>query len=233
MSEQTTRVIAVMNQQADTGKTRLTAGLGQALADSQHSVLLVDMATQGDLSTLLPPAARGIGDVMQGTDWSDATTTVTEHLSFVGYQGLSEFELGARDVKAAYALKKSLQATTARDFVLIDTAARKGLLSMNVLLAVDEIVIPVSGSARSIEGLQSLIPALQRIEKQRDRRLRIWLCLVNSQGDASSDQMLQLTLENFFPERLLRTTIPADESGQTSAYTALAEDLTNGVTFHG
>lgn len=233
MSELNSRVIAVMNQQPETGKTRLAAGLGQALADADKSVLLIDMATQGDLSTLMPPAEQGIGDVLQGGDWSDAVMAVSTSLSFAGYQGLSEFELGARDVKAAYALKRRLQDKNPTDFVVIDTASRKGLLSMNVLLTVDEIIIPVSGSARSIEGVQSLMPALQRIEKQRESPLRIWLCLVNCADDAASHQMLQLTLANYFPERLLRSPIPADENTQADAYAALADDLTNGVTFHG
>lgn len=233
MSEQNTRIIAVMNQQPQTGKTRLTAGLGQALAETGQSVLLIDMATQGDLSAQLSPADEGIGHVLQGGDWGKAIASQGEQLSFVGYQGLSEFELSTRDVKAAYALKKRLQDAPPTDFVLIDTASRKGLLSMNVLLAADEIVIPVSSSSRAVEGIQTLIPTLQRIEKQRDSRLRIWLSLVDCADDEAMVQMVQLTMESFFPERLLNTTVPADESRQAPAYAALADDLINGVTFHG
>lgn len=233
MSEHDTRIIAVMNQQPQTGKTRLTAGLGQALAQAGQSVLLIDMATQGDLSSLMKPADEGIGHVLQGGEWSKVIVSNAENLSFVSYQGLSEFELSTRDVKAAYALKKRLQDAPTSDFVLIDTASRKGLLSMNILLAADEIVIPVSGSSRAIEGIQTLIPTLQRIEKQRDSRLRIWLSLVESTDDEARIQMVQLTLENFFPERLLNTTVPADESKQAPAYAELANDLINGVTFHG
>lgn len=233
MNEQQTRVIAVMNQQPQTGKTRLTAGLGQALANAGHSVLLIDMATQGDLSTLFASADKGIGHVLQGEDWSEAMTHHDEQLAFVGYQGLSEFELSARDVKAAYVLKKNIQQLAPVDFVLIDTASRKGLLSMNVLLAVDEIIIPASSSSRVIEGLQTLIPTIQRIDKQRDSRLKIWLAMVDCPDDAALIQMVQLTLENFFPERLLRTTVPASENDQTPAYAELAKDLINGETFHG
>lgn len=232
MSGHSTRIIAVMNQQPHTGKTRLIAGLGHALAETGQSVLVIDMATQGDLSSLLHPVDKGIGHVLQGSDWSQAIALNGENLSFVGYQGLSEFELSTRDVKAAYALKKRLQDAPITDFVLIDTASRKGLLSMNILLAADEIIIPVSASSRAIKGIQTLIPTLQRIEKQRNSRLRVWLSLLGNTDNEARIQMVQLTLENFFPERLLSTAIPTDESRQQPAYAALADDLINGVTFH-
>jgi chromosome partitioning protein len=157
------RRIALMNQKGGVGKTTTCVNLGAALARRGLRVLLVDMDPQANLTVhmdIKPDALeRSIYDVLTGrasiADVVRPTSTlgmdlVPASLDLAG----AEMELVSA-VGREQILKEALDRWLAPadgvepcDFVLVDCPPSLGLLAVNALVAVHEIVVPLQGMAR-------------------------------------------------------------------------------------
>jgi chromosome partitioning protein len=173
-----------MNQKGGVGKTTTALNLAHALALAGRNVAAIDMDPQGQLGAGLGVMVNGHGGVdevlLTQSPLQAAFRPVREHLK-VAPAGprLSEFEFVSEGgARRGWRLREALRRDLGdEDIVLIDAPPSSGLLAMNVLLAVDEVLIPVTGEYLALHGVSRFMRIVQHIDTSLKRQTKLWIAL--------------------------------------------------------
>jgi chromosome partitioning protein len=221
---QNPRVLTVANQKGGVGKTTSSVNLAASLALGGLNVLVIDLDPQGNASTALAvdhqEDAIGTYDVLV----EDAQIAETMVLA-PGYESLwclpASLDLAGADIELItgfaenerpFLLKNAIKAlltTRDLDYIFVDCPPSLGMLTINALAAVSEVLIPIQCEFYALEGVQQL---LRTIEFARDRLnpelavSTILLTMYNSRTSLSV-QVAQ-EVRGFFGELVLETVIP-------------------------
>lgn len=167
--------IAIANQKGGVGKTTTAINLATALAASGWRCVLVDLDPQGNASTGLglkqAERVHSSYDLLLGdASLKDAAiSTMIPNLDIVpatvDLSGaeieLVEYEDRTGRLKAAFDKSDSHW-----DICLIDCPPSLGLLTINSLVAVDSILVPLQCEFFALEGLSQLLQTVERIQKR-------------------------------------------------------------------
>lgn len=180
------RSIAILNQKGGVGKTTTAVNLSAALAAAGERVCLIDLDPQAHASLHLGLApgepVRSIYDVLTGeTTLADARRQVSENLWIVGSHidlAAAEVELvgvPGREVVLRDKLLDDAQApgSPAFDFLLIDCPPSLGILTLNALSAVDEVLLPLQPHFLALHGLSKLLQTIDLVARRLNNRLRL------------------------------------------------------------
>lgn len=208
--------ISVLNQKGGVGKTTTAINLGAYLAKMGKTVLLVDMDPQGN-------ATSGMGLDKQRLD-----VTMYEVLfGEVGIQsailethvvGMSilptNAKLAAAEVDLAtedrreFKLKEALS-NLAYDYIIIDNPPALGLLTINALVAAQEVLIPVQAEYYALEGLGQLLDVIQRVRGGLNPNLEIMGVVVTMFDSRTTlSEQVATELEKHFGDKVLEAVIP-------------------------
>ena len=168
--------IAVMNQKGGTGKTTSAINLAGELVRRGKKVLIVDMDTQGNATSNLSlteiPAAT-LTDVIVSKTATLADTvchTTTENLDLIrggsllapALATMQEMPFG-RDTTLRRLLP---QIPDTYDFVFFDCSpSLESLFNINVLVAVQYVLIPIKVDKNSIEGYDVMLETIQSVRE--------------------------------------------------------------------
>jgi chromosome partitioning protein len=178
------RRLAILNQKGGVGKTTTAANLGAALALRGRRVLLVDLDPQGNLTDHLGVEAGDdaltVYDVLtEGAALADAAVaTGTEGLHLVpSHEDLAgvELELASqpgRESRLRRALDRIAE-RTAYDYVLVDCPPSLGLLSLNAMVAVDEIFVALQTEYFALRGMTQLQRIVEEVRAEIHPGVRI------------------------------------------------------------
>lgn len=234
-------LIGVVNQKGGVGKTTTSVNLGAAFANEGKNVLLVDMDAQSNLSTHLGLCKKEdseeddslpqftMYDVLKGTkalkeiivNRSDSLSIAPSSL----FLSAADLELGGivgRELILRRALKDVLNDY---DVILIDCPPALGLLSLNVLAAIDKVIIPVQSEYLALHGVRQLLDTIDQVRNIYNPSLLVGgvlICLHDSRkrlARAVSD-----TVRSYFGELVFKTVIRTN--------VALAEAPANGQTIY-
>ncbi len=170
-----THVLAVANQKGGVAKTTTVIHLGVAIAELGCKVLLVDLDPQGHLaegfgivSDRLPTE---ISDVLAGTKKITEViiTNVHDRLDLAPSNiRLSDMELTLVNVRFRETkLKRAMEPVLGRyDYVLLDCPPSLGLITVNALIAADEVLIPMASEYYSMLGVSLLMKTIRTIRSE-------------------------------------------------------------------
>ena len=212
------RIISVVNQKGGVGKTTTAINLASYLAHHGKTVLLIDLDPQANASSGLgidyQNIPNGLYEVISGVySLSDIVhPTVHQGLHLVpANQNLAaaNIELVGDDNREFKLLNIIKNIQNQYDYIIIDSPPSLGILTINGLVAADEILIPVQCEYYSLEGLSQLLNTINLIKENIKPSLQILGALMTMYDDKH-----KLTSEVFdelyryFPNRIFRTVIP-------------------------
>ncbi|WP_418969317.1 ParA family protein [Alloscardovia omnicolens] len=220
---ESTRFIAVANQKGGVGKTTSSVNLAAAFAEAGLNVLVLDMDPQGNASTALGAAHESgtvsLYDVIEGrAQISEALQVCPDfdnlHVvpSTIDLSG-AELEI-ANFENRVYLLRDQLRSfmqssDTQYDYVIIDCPPSLGLLVLNSLCAVHEVIIPIQAEYYALEGLGQLLRTIQLVQKNMNRELVISAILITMYDKRTLlSQEVYEEVGAHYGNFLLKTTIP-------------------------
>ena len=212
------KIIAVVNQKGGVGKTTTAVNLAAYLANQGKFVLLVDLDPQGnataglgfrqeDLEHNLYDAlvgARGIREIVRNT-LHEGLRIIPASPNLAG----ANVEL-VNEPEREHRLYRLLQEIHhAYDYVIIDSPPSLGLLTINGLVAADEVLIPVQAEYYALEGLGQLLETIRLIQAHIKPDLKIAGALLTMYDNRNklSEEIWQ-ELYRYFPNTIFRSVIP-------------------------
>ncbi|MEJ7647512.1 MAG: ParA family protein [Nakamurella sp.] len=213
------RVFTVANQKGGVGKTTTTVNIGVALALAGLHVLVIDLDPQGNASTALG-AVRTLGtpsvyEVLLGEiEAAEAIQTcpdaprlgvIPATIDLAG----AEIELVTMVAREGR-LKKAIEAIRGEyDYVFIDCPPSLGLLTVNAMVATQEVLIPIQCEYYALEGLGQLINNISLVQQHLNPTLDVSTILLTMYDGRTklADQVAQ-EVRNHFGDKVLTTVIP-------------------------
>lgn len=170
-------VVAVINQKGGTGKTTTTISLGSALAKKWKKVLLVDLDPQGNLSYSLgiDDSGGSMADVLLGDKHLKDILVHQEGMYVAPANNLlADAELSlAASAQREQVLRAALKEQKEMDFVLIDCPPSLSVLTLNALLAADQVIIPMQMEVLSLQGLDQIVNTIDKVKSAFKKKLKI------------------------------------------------------------
>lgn len=212
------RIITVVNQKGGVGKTTTAINVAAFLSELGKFVLLVDMDPQGNATSGLgvekDKIEHGVYEALARQKrfhdivWNTAheglrVAPATANLAGANIELVDverrEFQLSdlLEEVKHAY------------DYIIIDCPPSLGLLTVNSLVAADEILIPVQAEYYALEGLGQLLETIQLIQQHVKPELEVLgavITMFDKRTKLSGDIMNELY--KYFPNGIFRSVIP-------------------------
>ena len=212
------RVISVVNQKGGVGKTTTAINLAVYLAALGKYVLLVDLDPQAN-------ATSGIGiqhnELKHGL--YEALAGLVDMRSIIQSHELDGLRIAPATNNLAganvelvtaerreYRLYDILQQVRHEyDYIIIDSPPSLGILTLNGLVAADELLIPVQAEYYALEGLGQLMNTIELIRGNLKPDLSVLgavLTMYDSRNKLSEQVMLELY--KYFPDKIFRSVIP-------------------------
>lgn len=173
------KIIAVANQKGGVGKTTTAINLGIGLANRGNKVLLVDLDPQGNATQRLGFDA----DALEITVATMLRKMISKDYAFTERYGIMEhpegislmpanIELSVLEtelISLLFGREKMLQTYLNRvrdgyDYIVIDCMPSLNLVTINALVAADEVIIPLHAQYYSVRGLEQLLQTVSSVK---------------------------------------------------------------------
>ena len=216
------RVLTVANQKGGVGKTTSAVNLAAALAMHGLKVLVIDLDPQGNASTALGVDHRSgvpsiyevllgevsLSDAAAVSDQSPNLYCVPATIDLAG----AEIELvgmEGRESRLKAALPTGAFDELNPDYVFIDCPPSLGLLTVNAMVAAEEVLIPIQCEYYALEGLSQLLRNIELVQNHLNPNLLVSTILL-TMYDGRTKLADQVTAEvrKHFGDTVLRTVIP-------------------------
>ena len=230
------RVITVANQKGGVGKTTTSVNLAVSLSRQGMKVLVIDLDPQGNASTALgaehTSGTTSSYEVLIGE--ADAADAVQAHAdnenlfcipATIDLAG-AEIELVSmvrREYRLHDAIRRGFMQDHGFDYVFIDCPPSLGLLTINAMTAVDEVLIPIQCEYYALEGVGQLLGNIGMIREHLNHNLHISAILLTMYdartrlaadvADEVRGQFGQVVLNNVIPRSVKVSEAPG--YGQT------------------
>lgn len=232
-------VISICNNKGGCSKTTTTCNLADALARKRRRVLVLDLDSQCNATSLLRPRTqplrRSFYEYLEAQlahlhDGNEPAPNIEEcvYSSESGVRLIPNVEetsaLEPDMITFAPASLRCLlpirdYGASQYDYTLIDLPPNLGSFVLASLFASDFVIVPVwASSAFAIEGLNRAVKLIERVQEQDNQHLRFLKLLI-----AGSDKRKSVARQNIDqlrsmlpPERIFKTEIPFNEPFQAA-----------------
>ncbi|MBC24244.1 MAG: chromosome partitioning protein ParA [Phycisphaerae bacterium] len=204
------RRVAMLNQKGGVGKTTSTVNLGHGLARAGYRVCLVDLDPQGHLSLHLAIET----DQLEATAYQllvdddcsieQVIVPARERLDCIPSTvdlAAAESELADHPDRNSILRHKFAPVSDRYDIILIDCPPGLGLLTLNAMCLVDEIIVPMQAHFLAMQGVGKLMETVWRVSSGVNPDLKlggILLCMHETQSIHSRNVVSEL--EAFFED---------------------------------
>ncbi len=212
------KIIAVVNQKGGVGKTTTSVNLAAYLAHFGKEVLLVDLDPQANATSGLGldhraleagiyeslVSGKPVRNIIKRT-LQDKLRVAPATLSLAG-AGVEMVSLENREFRLGMILE---DIRGDFDFIIIDGPPSLGLLTVNSLVAADEVLIPIQSEYFALEGLSQLLETISLVQGNLKPELGIMGAVITmfDKRNKLSEAVME-ELYKFFPNRIFRSVIP-------------------------
>lgn len=180
-----TITLAIANQKGGVAKTTSVASIGAALAESGHSVLLVDLDPQACLTFSLgidpEDLELSVHHVLtKGLDPTEVIVETDDGVSLMPATielARAEADLLTRTGRE-HVIRGMLEDLVAKgihyDWVLLDCPPSLGVLTVAALTAADGVLIPLQCETLSHRGVGQLLDTVHDVRRFTNRELKVW-----------------------------------------------------------
>ena len=217
------RVITVANQKGGVGKTTSTVNLAVALALHGCTVLVIDLDPQGNASTALGVEHHSgvpdvydvlidstpIADVVQEAAGIARLRCVPATIDLAGAE-IELVSVVARESRLQRAIAAYCEGPGADvDYILVDCPPSLGLLTVNAMVATDEVLIPIQCEYYALEGLGQLLRSVDMVKAHLNPALAVSTILLTMYDARTrlADQVAD-EVRSHFGDVVLSTAIP-------------------------
>jgi len=212
------KVIAVVNQKGGVGKTTTAVNLSAYLAHLGKQVLLIDVDPQAN-------ATSGLGIDLRNLEFGTYEALIGEKsfreiikrtmqsgfkiapatLALAG-AGIDLVGMDNREFRMANIIEEVKKDF---DYIIIDGPPSLGLLTVNSLVAADEVLIPIQSEYFALEGLSQLLETISLVQNNLKPELGIMGAVITmfDKRNKLSESVME-ELYKYFPNRIFRSVIP-------------------------
>jgi chromosome partitioning protein len=214
------RIITIANQKGGVGKTTTAVNLAASLSQHGCRVLVVDLDPQGNASTALDVdhhvgresvynalvEERPLSEIVTEVEGMPGLFCAPATIDLAGAE-IELVPMVARESRLARAIEQ-LDISNL-DFVLIDCPPSLGLLTVNALVAGEEVLIPIQCEYYALEGLEQLLRTVELVRGHLNDQLRISTILLTMyDGRTRLATQVADDVREHFGDVVLRTIIP-------------------------
>jgi chromosome partitioning protein len=214
------RIMTIANQKGGVGKTTTAVNLAASLTQHGSRVLVVDLDPQGNASTALDvdhhsgvPSiydvlvdGRPLADVVRPAKEMPGLYCVPATIDLAGAE-IELVPMVARELRLAKALRA--YDTSQLDYVFVDCPPSLGLLTVNALVAAEEVLLPIQCEYYALEGVQQLLNTAELVRVNFNPGLHISTVLLTMyDGRTRLAADVAEDVRAHFGASVLRTIIP-------------------------
>jgi len=212
-----TRKIAFVNEKGGSCKTTLSVNTAAYLAAKGEKVLLIDMDPQGQVGKslgfdvaaaeptifeVLTDANVAARDAVYGTEIANLDVILANKL-------LVDFPvIAAVDDDRVMKLKDKLDKLRGYDYIIVDSPPSLGLITLNIMLAVKEIIIPVSLTYLALDGCSEIDETVTNVRDTYGKKdLKITLVVPTLYRRTNLADAILAKLRDFYADRVAKTVV--------------------------
>jgi chromosome partitioning protein len=212
-----TRKIAFVNEKGGSCKTTLSVNIAAYLARQGRKVCLVDLDPQGqvgkslgfDVAAMSPTVFEMLTDPNVSARDAVFSSNLDNLDVIVANKALVDFAVvAAADDDRVMKLKIKLDRLRGYDYIIIDSPPSLGLTTLNIMLAVKEIIIPVSLTFLALDGASEILETVENVKRTYNKRdLEITMVVPTLYRRTRLADAIVQKLNDFFGETLSKTVV--------------------------
>lgn len=211
------RVIVIANQKGGVGKTTTAVNLSACLAESGHRSLLIDLDPQGNATSGLGVNKAKIENALYDCLINDVPMPRTiigtglENLRLVpSNTDLVGAQLELRDLdRSEYRLRDAIETVRSSfEYIFIDCPPSLSLLTVNGLVAADEVLITLQCEYYALEGLSELLQTVILVRDNLNKGLKLQGVLLTMYQHTNLSKQVVADVRNHLGDKVYDTIIP-------------------------
>lgn len=175
------KIIGICNQKGGTGKTTTAINLSSYLALAKKKTLLIDMDPQGNATSGISFSSQNkpsiyeiilkraeIKNCIYSSKWHNLSI-IPGNISLTG----GEIELVGLEHRENRLKEELNEISQDYDYIIIDAPPSLGLLTVNILVSADTVIVPVQCEYYALEGVSKLLHTVHLVKERLNSHLEI------------------------------------------------------------